>query len=115
MAKNLAAGIACFQFLDELDERGLLLGRSGVLAMIAAILSLGRLATTDVADSDAVSVVGCSMCAYLCFGSACMDATIAIDDPVITDALPASILVPSVNVLDGEVLALGCRGAMDDN
>lgn len=43
-----------------------------------------------------------------------MDAAIAVDDVVVADALPASGFVPTVNVLNGIVLAFGRGGAVDD-
>ena len=115
MATDTAARVLLQELVHQLSHGSLLLGRSGVLAMVSAILAFGRFATTDVADADAVGVVALHMGTYLRFGAACMDATIAIDDVVVPYLAESPRAVPSVDVLDGEVLAFGSRGAMDDN
>lgn len=44
-----------------------------------------------------------------------MDTTVAIDYEVIAYRAETSLFMPSSDVLDGEVLAVGRGGAMDDD
>ena len=55
------------------------------------------------------------MCANLALRSACVYAAVTIYHEVIADAVEASLAMPAVDVLDGEVLALCCCTAMNDD
>ena len=74
-----------------------------------------QLKTNDVADADRVSVMPFAVRSYFCNVAICGHCPIAVDDVVIPDSLEAPLLVPSSDVLHGEVLSFGSSRAMDDN
>lgn len=79
---------------------------------------LGRLAvcgkSPNVANADRGSVLPLAMRSDFGNGSAGVDCAVKIDNEVVADATEAPLTMPTVYVLDGERLALGCGGAMDD-
>ena len=56
-----------------------------------------------------------AVCANLALRSACVYAAVTIYHEVIADAVEASLAMPAVDVLDGEVLALCSGTAMNDD
>lgn len=88
---------------------GALFGSACVFRFLVGIKS------TDVADADAVGIVIEAVRTNLLQRTASMDGAIAIDDEVITDALPPASLVPAVDVGHGVVLALNRGGTMKDD
>lgn len=75
--------------------------------------SVGTFAT-DVADADRCGVVAFAMSSNIFYRSASFDCAIAVYDEVIAYTLPSALAVPAVDVLDCEVFALWCIGAMND-
>lgn len=71
--------------------------------------------TTDVADANAVGIMPQAMGASIVLGTSLVDASVAIDDIVITDVGKLTCQVPTTNVLHREVLAFGGGRAMNDN
>ena len=96
------------QLFYECTERGFLCCRPSVLGF-----SVGR-QTANVTDADAVGIVTFAMCANQIFRSACVNAAVSVNYEVIAYAVEASLAMPAVDVLDGEVLAL-CGGTAMNN
>ena len=76
--------------------------------------------TTDVADADAVGVVPFAMASDGLYVLAHLDGAVKVDDVVIaavrsTRQREASLLVPSLNVIQLEITPLLRRGAMQDD
>ena len=97
------------QLFYECTKRGFLCCRPSVLG-----LAVGR-QTADIADADADSIVTFAVCANLALRPACVYAAVTIYHEVIADAVEASLAMPAVDVLDGEVLALCGGTAMNDD
>ena len=97
------------QLFYESTERGFLSCRPSVLG-----LAVGR-QTADIADADADRIVTFAVCANLALRSACVYAAVTIYHEVIADAVEASLAMPAVDVLDGEVLTLCGGTAMNDD
>ena len=76
---------------------------------------LGFVETSDVADSDGVRVVVQAVSPHLFDGPAIVDAAVKVYHEVITDAAESTLLVPPVDVLDGEVTAFDGGTAVDDD
>lgn len=102
--------VGLLEFDEESSEGGALLGSSGIFGFFV----VGGHAS-DVTDTDGVSIVVHAVGTDLFFWASFVDAAIAIDDVVITDAFPTSGFVPAIDVLDGIVLAFGSGGAVDDD
>lgn len=109
MAVHRGAREVALQFSYERTKGGALFGSACVFRFLIGIKS------TDVADADAVGIVIEAMGTNLLQRTASMDGAIAIDDEVITDALPPASLVPAVDVGHGVVLALNRGGTMQDD
>ena len=109
MAVNGGERKLFLQLFYECTERGFLCCRPSVLG-----LAVGR-QTADIADADADSIVTFAVCANLALRSACVYAAVTIYHEVIADAVEASLAMPTVDVLDGEVLALCGGTAMNDD
>ena len=86
------------------------------LRLSARILRLAILVeASDVADADAVGIATSAMSANLLDGPTLFDTAISPYDIMIANALPASLLVPSVDVGSTIVLALNSGTAMNDD
>ena len=108
MAVNGGERELFLQLFYEYTERGFLCCRPSVLG-----LAVGR-QTADIADADTDSIVTFAVCANLALRPACVYAAVTIYHEVIADAIEASLAMPAVDVLDGEVLAL-CGGTAMNN
>ena len=97
------------QLFYECTERGFLCCRPSVLG-----LAVGR-QTADIADADTDRIVTFAVCANLACRPTCLYAAVTIYHEVITYAAEASLAMPTVDVLDGEVLALCGGTAMNDD
>ena len=97
------------QLFYERTKRGFLCCRPSVLG-----LAVGR-QTADIADADTDRIVTFAVCANLALRPACVYAAVTIYHEVIADAVEASLAMPAVDVLDGEVLALCGGTAMNDD
>ena len=100
----------CSQLFEEVEHCLLLLGCASVLWCLVVG---GK--STDVADSNAVGVVSLAVCAYQLYRATFVDSAVEVDDVVVTDLGEATLTMPAVDVSDGERLAFGCGGAMDDD
>ena len=109
MAVDRHAWVLGNQELDEIAERSALLWCAGVLWCSAV-----SCAAADIADAYAVCVLPYGVRADLLDGSAAVYTAVAIDYIVVADTLPASLLVPVINIGHSEVAALGCRAAVYD-
>lgn len=69
----------------------------------------------DIADADAMLVMAGDMCADFLNRTAHLQSAVKCDDKVITDAAEAALFVPGIDIGCGEILALLCGGAMDDD
>ena len=109
VADYLGIGIVAPQVLqEEPKSRFLLRGASvGITAFFVE--------ASFVADADGVLVVVADMGAGIFLGATFSDLTIAVDIPVVADLLPASGLVPAVNVVDRDVLRRACARTMEDD
>ena len=56
-----------------------------------------------------------AVCANFTFGTASVNAAVAIDDVVVPDGTIAFLLVPSSNILYCVVTSFRCVGTMDDD
>ena len=99
----------CSQLFEEIEHGLLLLGCASVLWCLVVG---GK--STDVADADAVGVVALAVCADKFERTAFVDCAVEVDDVVVADLGEATLTMPAVDVSDGERLAFGCGGAMDD-
>lgn len=97
------------QLFYECTERGFLSCRPSVLG-----LAVGR-QTAHITDADADIIVTFAMCADLACRPTCLYAAVKTNYKVITYAAEASLAMPTVNVLDGKVLALCGGTAMNDD
>ena len=100
----------CSQLFEEVEHCLLLLGCASVLWCLVV-----RSKTTDIADADAVGVVPLAVCASQLYRATFVDSAVEVDDVVVTDLGEATLTMPAVDVSDGERLAFGCGGAMDDD
>ncbi len=108
MANHKGTGKARFHCLDELPKGFLLLGRACVGRLT------GFVEATLVAHTDAVPVVILAMGTDLIQGTSRLYRAVTTHHVVVTDALPASGPVPSVDVLGGALLAgLDCGAVYD--
>ena len=109
MAVNGGEWELFLQLFYECTKRVFLCCRPSVLG-----LAIGR-QTAHITDADADSIVTFAVCANLALRSACVYAAVTIYHEVIADAVEASLAMPAVDVLDGEVLALCSGTAMNDD
>ena len=70
---------------------------------------------SDVAYSDGVGVMPLAVRSYFYNIAPCCHSTVSVDDVVIPYGFESSLLMPSSDVLDGEILSFGSCRAMDDN
>lgn len=103
-------GINELKLLHELAKCLLLLWRACILGRFSV---LGH--TTDVADANAVGIMPQAMGASYVLGTSLVDASVAIDDIVITDVGKLACQVPTTNIVHCEVLAFGSCTAVYDN
>ena len=98
MTDDLGLRIGFFQVFKQEPEGGLLLGSASI--GIAAFV----VHATNVADADGVLVVVLDMGTGILLGTARMNRSILIDDPVIAAAGPTLSLVEVVKVFDSHLL-----------
>ena len=103
-------GINELKLLHELAKCLLLLWRACVLGCLSV---LGH--TTNVADTNTVSIMPQAMGASYVLGTPLVDAAVTIDDIVITDVGKMAGQVPASDVLHREVLAFGGSTAVYDD
>lgn len=106
MTKYGSIGELGMKRLEERLERSLLSRCSGVLRMPVAVEA------SDIDHTDGVLVEAADVCPYLLNGAASMDASVEIDNEMITDAAPTTSLVHTVDVRHAHILALTRSGAM---
>ena len=70
---------------------------------------------SDVAYSDGVGVMPLAVRSYFRNIASCCHSTVSVDDVVIPNGFESPLLMPSSDVLDGEILSFGSSRAMDDN
>ena len=75
-------------------------------------LSVGA---ADIADADGVLVVVQTVCAHGCFGSACFDCAVKVDDVVVADVGKVALPVPAAYLFDADLSPFGCGGAVDND
>ena len=109
MAVNGGERELFLQLFYECTKRVFLCCRPSVLG-----LAVGR-QTAHITDAETDRIVTFAVCANLALRSACVYAAVTIYHEVIADAVEASLAMPAVDVLDGEVLALCCCTAMNDD
>ena len=97
------------QLFEQIEHGLLLLGCASVLGCFVVF---GK--STDVADADAVGVMSLAVCADEFERTAFVDCAVEVDDVVVAYLGEATLTMPAVDVSDGEGLAFGCGGAMDD-
>ena len=104
------AWVLSTQELNQVTQSYALRWCSGVLWCLA----VGS-AAADIAHSYTGGVVAASVSSYLLYWSAWVHGSVAVYDVVVAYALPASLLVPAVNIGDGKVSALWCGRTVYDN
>ena len=110
VAVDRGTGVLGTQKLYQVAQCRTLCGCAGVLWGLA----VNRHAS-DIAHADTVSVVAAGVRADLLDGAAWMHAAVTVYDVVVAYALPASLLVPAVNICHRVVAALGRRAAVQNN
>ena len=109
VADDLGVGVGFLQVFEQEPEGGLLLGSASV-GIAASIVH-----ATNVADANGVLVVVLDMGTGILLGTARMNASILINDPVVAAAGPAFGLVEVVEVFDSHFLTGFRVGAVKDN
>lgn len=72
-------------------------------------------AAANIADANTSGVVSAGVRAGDIYWSARVHRSVAVYDVVVADTLPASLLVPAVDIGDGKVSALWCGRAVYNN
>lgn len=98
------------QLFEQIEHGLLLLGCASVLGCFVVG---GK--STDVADAYAVGVVSLAVCANQLYRATFVDSAVEVDDVVVAYLGEATLTMPAVDVSDGEGIAFGCGGAMDDD
>ena len=109
MADDLGLGIGFFQVFEQEPEGGLLFW-SASIGIVAFVVH-----TANVANTDGVLVVVLDMGTGILLGTAGMNRSILIDDPVVAAAGPAFGLVEVVEVFDSHLLTDFRVGAVNDD
>ena len=102
-------GVHLAQVGEQVEQSRLLVERAGVLRNLIAVRA------ADIAHAYRVGVVATAMGSGNVHVAAYMHRAVAVDDVVIPYVRPALVAMPAADVVDGVVLALGGRGAVDDD
>jgi len=111
------------QLLQQPGESFLLLRRARVHGGLAILGTAANVANADTITVLALASVplgravatSAAVCSLPLDGSALMDRAVEVNKVMVADAIEFPGPVPTVNVLDGDVSALRCCGAVADN